>query len=83
MILRNFNNIILPSLPNQDFFVTSSGKIDKVPCEGIYDESNSLFATQVDAWTDLFIASALARTVHTMIGMTMEIVILKQLLQDL
>ena len=54
----NFNNIILPSLPNQDFFVTSSGKIDKVPCEGIYDESNSLFATQVDAWTDLFIASA-------------------------
>ena len=54
----NFDDVILPSLPNQDFLLTSTGKIDKVPCEGIYDESNSLFATQVDSWTDLFIASA-------------------------
>ena len=54
----NFNDVILPSLPNQDFLVTSTGKIDKLPCEGIYDESNSLFATQVDSWTNLFIASA-------------------------
>ena len=71
----NFNDVILPSLPNQDFLVTSTGKIDKLPCEGIYDESNSLFATQVDSWTNLFIASA--PHVLIMIGMTMEAVTTK------